>query len=263
MGFSPLSAVEFFPLLGKHIYLPLYCPGQCVKLLPGVHFVLHQQFGLLHITVKLDDLRHVIPPFFRRGGGLLQFSKQIQVMVVQGSKACQFLGLAPGFVIFLWQRWGPLVERCPLMVTDASADRFLRVVVPQGFQSHKPLPARRPHRYVFPCLDLIPLFFQIGDEMFKQKRPGDTGIHVRSYLAVPCRLALLLRLPSVPAHGAALFRVFYHGQAMLPAKPVGGLAHEGVGGLAVIVLLSINKGDGVQHKMVVDVLTIQVGGYTT
>ena len=46
---------------------------------------------------------------------------------------------------------------------------------------------------------------------------------------------------------------------MPPAKLVGGLAHEGVGGLAVVILLSIHKGDGVQHKMVVDVLTVQGG----
>lgn len=143
-----------------------------------------------------------------------------------------------------------MVERCPLMVTDTLADHFLRVVVPQGFQAHKPLPARRPHRYVLPCLDLIPLFFQIGDKVFKQEGTGNAGIHILSYLPVPCGPALLLRLPGVPAHGAALFRVFYHGQAMLPAKLVGGLPHEGVGGLAVVVLLPVHKGNRVQHKMV-------------
>ena len=49
---------------------------------------------------------------------------------------------------------------------------------------------------------------------------------------VPCRLALLLGLPGVVAHGAALLRLLNDGQALLPAKLVGGLqvtpeqAHE-------------------------------------
>lgn len=131
------------------------------------------------------------------------------------------------------------------MVTDASADRFLRVVVPQGFQPHKPFPARRPHRYVFPCLDLIPLLFQIGNKVLKQEGTGNAGIHILPYLPVPGGFALPFRLPGVPAHGATMLRVFYHGQAIVPAKLVGGLPHEGVGGLTAIVLLPIHKGDGV------------------
>ena len=53
MRISPLLAVELLPLVCKRVYLPLYCPSQCVKLIPGVHLVLHQQFGLFHIAVKL------------------------------------------------------------------------------------------------------------------------------------------------------------------------------------------------------------------
>ena len=143
-----------------------------------------------------------------------------------------------------------MVEGRPLMVTETLADHFLRVVVPQGFQPHKPLPARRPHRYVFSCLDLIPLLFQIGDKVFKQEGTGNAGIHVRSYLAVPCRLALLLRLPGVPAHGAALFRVFYHGQAMLLADAVAGTAYLMVAPLVGVVVPVVLETDRVENQVV-------------
>ena len=86
--------------------------------------------------------------------------------------------------------------------------------------------------------------------MFKQEGTGNAGIHVRSYLAVPCRLALLLRLPGVPAHGAALFRVFYHGQAMLLADAVAGTAYLMVAPLVGVVVPVVLETDRVENQVV-------------
>jgi len=70
-----------------------------------------------------------------------------------------------------------------------------------------------------------------------------------------------LSIPSVITHSAALLRGFNNGQAMLPAQFVRSASHEGIGGLAVVVLLAVHERNGVQHKMVVNVFLVQMRCY--
>ena len=55
-------------------------------------------------------------------------------------------------------------------------------------------------------------------------------------------------------------RVFDDGQGIFPAQPIGGLPHEGVGGVVVVIPLAVHKGYGVQHKMVMQMMLVKMGG---
>ena len=132
------------------------------------------------------------------------------------------------------------------MGTNALPNSFFGVIISQGFQADKPLFPRWPDSDIFSRLDLIALLFQIGQKMFKEEGAGNSSVHIPADLTVPCRFSLLLGLPGIITHGAALFRVFYDGQATLPAKLVGGLTHQGITGFAVVALLPIHKIDRVQ-----------------
>jgi len=79
-------------------------------------------------------------------------------------------------------------------------------------------------------------------------------------LTVPSWVALLLRLPGVIAHSAALLRGLNDGKPMLPAKLVGSLLHKSIAGFAVVVLLAVYERNRVQDKMVVDIPRKQSGG---
>ena len=127
------------------------------------------------------------------------------------------------------------------MGTNALPDGFFGVIVPQGFQPDEPHFPRRPDSDIFPQLHRIALFLQIAQKMLKQECVGNTGVHIPAYLPIPCRLALLLGLLGVIAHGSALFRLLNDGQAVLPAKLVGGLPHEGVGTFAVVIFISVHE----------------------
>lgn len=96
--------VEFCPLGGEYIYIGLYRFFEHFKLGWGIHFVLAQKLELLLITVKLNNLVHHVPCAPWRGRGTAVFSEQIDIVVVQGPKACQLLGLVPHFVVTLWRR---------------------------------------------------------------------------------------------------------------------------------------------------------------
>lgn len=65
LGIAPLLTIKVLPLAGKHINFALNCFGKYGELLPSVDAVLRQQLGLFHIAVKLDDLRHIVPPLSR------------------------------------------------------------------------------------------------------------------------------------------------------------------------------------------------------
>ena len=166
-GVFSLLAVECLSPLGECVKVGLGGLLQRVELVYGVDVVLGQEFELFHIAVKLDDLVHKVAAFPRRRCGLFQRAQQIKVVIVQRPKACQLLGLALYLIpSFGWRRW-PVVERRLLMGLDTLLDGLLGVVVPQGFQPHKPFLARRPYRYVLAQLDLIALLFEVGDEMLK------------------------------------------------------------------------------------------------
>lgn len=89
---------------------------------------------------------------------------------------------------------------------------------------------------------------------------GNASVHIPAYLPIPRWLSLLFGLPGIIAHGAALLRVLNDGQTVFPAKLVRGLPHKGIGAFAVVVFLPVHKRDGVQHKMVMYVFPVQMGG---
>ncbi len=59
--FSP-GGIKSVSLAAKGVKFALYCFFRHGRLLPCVNAVFHQQFGLFHIAVKLDDfICHVTP----------------------------------------------------------------------------------------------------------------------------------------------------------------------------------------------------------
>lgn len=171
-------------------------------------------------------------------------------MVTQGSKACQLLGLATDTVMPFW-RWGRrTILPFALTLPNTLPDGILGVIVTQGFEPDKPLLPRRANGQIFPGHDLVALLFQIVHEMLKEEGSGNAGVHIPADLTVPGGLALLLGLPGVIAHGAALLRLFNDRQAMLPAKVIRSAPHESIGGLAIVILFAVLEGDRVQHKVV-------------
>lgn len=169
VGGLPLLAIKPASLARKYINFISQRFFQCAQLFFRINTVSHQQFGLFHISVKLDDLRHVIPPLPGRSFRVSPFPQQINIAVIQRPKAGHFSdSTANGFPL-LPGRWRSVIRRCLLMLPYTLPYGFFGIAASQCFQPDKPLFSRRPDRYVLAGLDCIPLPFQVIQEVSEKK----------------------------------------------------------------------------------------------
>ena len=93
-------------------------------------------------------------------------------------------------------------------------------------------------------------------------RAPDGSIYVAFYQAAPCGAAFLFRPPFPVMLGFPALRVFNDGQPIFPAKPVGFFLHIIVILFAAVKLDPVNKRNGIQDKVVVQmVFSVQMRGY--